>query len=53
MESSTVTKVALIAGAAYVAGKLIKTAREFSWAAFSLVWIAYWSGGYSWIRHVF
>ena len=52
MESKDLTRIAAIAGVAYVAGKAIKAAREFSWAAFSLVWIAYWSGGFNWIGDV-
>lgn len=52
MESSTVTKIALIAGVAYVAGKAIKAAKDMAWAGFGFAWVAYWTGGFGWMRHV-
>lgn len=53
MESRDLTRIALIAGAAYVAGKAIRAAKGFGWASFGFAWVAYWSGGFGWMRHVF
>ena len=53
MESQDLTRIAQIAGAAYVAGKAIKAAKGFAWAGFGFAWVAYWTGGFGWVRHVF
>ncbi|GAB3733104.1 hypothetical protein GCM10028794_10390 [Silanimonas algicola] len=52
MDSRDLTRIALIAGAAYVAGKAIKAAKGFAWAGFGFAWVAYWTGGFRWVRHV-
>ena len=52
MDSRDLTRIALIAGAAYVAGKAIKAAKGFAWAGFGFAWVAYWTGGFGWVRHV-
>ena len=53
VESKDLTHIALIAGVAYVAGKAIKAAKDFAWAGFGFAWVAYWTGGFNWIGHVF
>ncbi len=53
MEARDWTRIALIAGAAYVAGKLIKAGKDMAWAGFGFAWVAYWTGGFGWMRHVF
>ena len=53
MESRDLTRIALIAGAAYVLGKGIKAVQGFAWAGFGFAWVAYWTGGFGWVRHVF
>ncbi len=53
MESRDLTRIALIAGVAYVAGKAIKAGKDFAWAGFGFAWVAYWTGGFGWMRHVF
>ena len=52
MDSRDLTRIALIAGAAYVAGKAIKAAKGSAWAGFGFAWVAYWTGGFGWVRHV-
>ena len=53
MESRDLTRIALIAGAAYVIRHGIRVAIQFGWAGFGFAWVAYWSGGFGWMRHVF
>lgn len=53
VESKDLTRIALIAGGAYVAAKLIKAGKDFAWAGFGFAWVAYWTGGFGWMRHVF
>ena len=53
MESKDLTRIALFAGVAYVAGKAIKAGKEIFWGSFGFVWVAYWTGGFHWIGHVF
>lgn len=53
MESRDLTRIALIAGGAYVAGRLIKAGKQVFWGSFGFAWVAYWTGGFGWIRHVF
>lgn len=50
MESRDLTRIALIAGAAYVAGRAIKAAKGFGWASFGFAWVAYWTDGFGWVR---
>jgi hypothetical protein len=52
MESRDLTRIALIAAGAYVAGRAIKAAKGFAWASFGFAWVAYWTGGFGWVRHV-
>ncbi len=52
METSDLTRVAVIVALAYVAGKVIKAAKNFAWAGFGFAWVAYWTGGFGWVRHV-
>lgn len=52
MESHVLTRIALIAAAAYVIRKAIQSATRFAWAGFGFAWVAYWTGGFGWVRHV-
>jgi len=52
MESSDLTRIAMIAAVAYVAAKAIKAVRGFAWAGFGFAWVAYRTGGFGWVRHV-
>ena len=53
MDSRDLTRIALIAGVAYVAGKLVKAVKDVAWAGIGFAWVAYWTGGFGWVRHVF
>lgn len=52
MDSKDLTRIALIAGVAFVAAKAVKATKEFAWAGFGFAWVAYWTGGFGWVRHV-
>lgn len=52
MESKDLTHIALIAGAAYVIRKTLQAGTQIFWAGFGFAWVAYWTGGFGWIRHV-
>lgn len=53
METRDLTRIAMIAGAAFVIRKGIQSATRLAFASFGFAWVAYWTGGFGWMRHVF
>lgn len=52
MDSKLITRLALIAGTAYVIRHGIRAATRMGWGLFGFAWVAYWTGGFGWVRHV-
>jgi hypothetical protein len=53
VESRDLTRIALIAAVAYVAGRFIKAGKGMAWAAFGMASAVYWTGGFGWMRYDF
>ena len=52
MESRDLTRIAMIAATAYVIRKAIQSTTRLAWGGFGFAWVAYWTGGFGWVRHV-